>query len=831
MRRRIIMSLFAIFILFSSGAGISLLYINDTTDDLNHIIELHEVEQHRRSLVINLQTVQASLYSVNTLFAKELDSVISEVSKLEGSAQKCTSCHHPQNLTTRIVAVQSLIKDYENHLSYLITTSANEERLKKLKSEVIAIGNKLIDLTSKMSHSATDTLNRQRGKAMEEIGSVKLILLATLMLTFLLSTIVSIRLTRSVAKPVKELLNATRQISSGEYGITIDFKDRTEFGELAEHFNTMSTAIKNGYDEIGKEIDVRKQAEASLIMTKGRLHHLLVSTPAVIYGRVANNDFLTTFISDNAETLLGYESKEFMKDPKFWLDHIHPDDKLRVMDEMPRVFQLGHNTLEYRFKHKSEMYIWVQDGMKLLRDDEHNPLEIVGYLADITQHKKLEQQMLHDSLHDSLTNLPNRTLFFERMNFYMARAKRHKSDLFAVLFIDIDRFKNVNDSLGHMSGDLLLTLITRRLNKSMRPDDMIARLGGDEFAILVSEVKNIEEVEKVSERIHQEMDAPFNLTNNEIYLSASIGIAINDISYDNPEQLLRDADIAMYQAKAKGGACHVVFDKSMHSEAVARLQMESDLRHALEHNEFSLNFQPIVESETAKVIGFEALLRWEHPVYGFISPEDFIPLAEETGVILPIGEWVLYEACRTMSHWQDKYPEMSSLTISVNISSKQFNSKLIELVRNVLQETGLEAERLNLEITESLLMENEKFVADLLSRLTEMNVGLQIDDFGTGYSSLSYLNQFPIDTLKIDRSFIGKINSDNEDQIEVVKAIITLAYSLNMDVIAEGVETEVQANKLKMMKCNYLQGYFFAKPMDIKTVETYFEQNQIIIKL
>jgi diguanylate cyclase (GGDEF)-like protein len=493
---------------------------------------------------------------------------------------------------------------------------------------------------------------------------------------------------------------------------------------------------------------------------------------------------------------------------------------------------MDHHTLEYRFKHKKGMYIWVQDGMKLTRNNEGKPLEFIGYLVDISQRKELEMQLLHDSLHDSLTDLPNRALFLDRLEFFMTRARRLKDSSFAVLFLDTDRFKNVNDSLGHMAGDMILTVITQRLKKCLRPDDMVARLGGDEFAILIDDIKDIKYVKQVSERIHEEMKAPFNVKNQVVYLSTSIGIAVNDRHYDLPEQLLRDADIAMYQAKAYGGACHVVFDKSMHKKAVTRLQLESDLIHAVENKKLSVCYQAIMESETTRVVGFEALLRWEHPVHGLISPAEFIPLAEETGLILPIGEWVLYEACRDVSRWQKQFPVNSDLTVSVNISSKQFSPQLIGLVKNVLWETGIKTGSLNLEITESLLMENAEFVDDLLSQLKEMNVYMHIDDFGTGYSSLSYLHRFPIDALKIDRSFvrmIGHINNKGEEKMEVIKAIITLAHSLNMDVIAEGVESETQVQTLRALNCKYLQGFFFSKPLDSKAVERFFQQNQALI--
>ena len=449
---------------------------------------------------------------------------------------------------------------------------------------------------------------------------------------------------------------------------------------------------------------------------------------------------------------------------------------------------------------------------------------------EITSRKRLESQLLHNAFHDVLTGLPNRALFMDRLSRAIARTQRHDEYLFAVLFLDLDRFKLINDSLGHMVGDELLQSIAQRLSGCVRAGDTIARLGGDEFVILLEDIQDLSDATYIAERIQKELTLPFNVCGHEVFTAVSIGIVLSPKtaneteSYDQPENLLRDADTAMYRAKALGRARYEVFDTAMHTQSLARLQLETDLRRALERQEFQLHYQPIVSLKTGKLNGFEALVRWQHPRKGLVSPAEFIPVAEETGLIVPIGQWVIAEACKQMSAWQVRFPASRSLTISVNLSAKQFaQPDLIKQIAQILHETNLDAQSLKLEITESVLMEAES-VTTVLLQLKALGVSLSIDDFGTGYSSLSYLHRFPIDTLKIDRSFVSRMGNDSENS-NIIQAIVTLAHVLDIDVIAEGVETVEQQAQLSALQCKYAQGYLFSKPLDSETAGALIAQN------
>ena len=444
---------------------------------------------------------------------------------------------------------------------------------------------------------------------------------------------------------------------------------------------------------------------------------------------------------------------------------------------------------------------------------------VYSYAFDITAYKQTEEQLLHNAFHDVLTGLPNRALFMERMRYVVERAKRYKDYLFAILFLDLDRFKIVNDSLGHMIGDRLLIEIARRLETCLRSGDTVARLGGDEFAILLESIRDVGDATNVAKRIHKALVPPFNLGGHEVFTTFSIGIALSSMGYDHPETLLRDADTAMYRAKAVGRGCHAVFDTVMHTQAVALLQLENDLRRAIERQEFRILYQPIIALDTGRIAGFEALVRWQHPEQGLLSPGAFIPTAEETRLILPIGQWALQQACQQMSHWQKQFAAYPPLTISVNLSGKQLSQPdLIEQIDQTLEDTGLETGSLKLEITESMLMDNAESARVLLGQLRARNIQLSIDDFGTGYSSLSYLRRFPLNTLKIDRSFISKMGIDDENA-EIVRTIVTLAHNLGIYVTAEGVETEAQLVQLWALQCEYAQGYFFSRPLDSKAAE------------
>ncbi len=431
---------------------------------------------------------------------------------------------------------------------------------------------------------------------------------------------------------------------------------------------------------------------------------------------------------------------------------------------------------------------------------------------------------MYDAFHDALTGLPNRALFLDRLQHVITTSKRRNGALYAVLFIDLDRFKIINDSLGHTVGDQLLVVIGRKLGDCLRPGDTVARLGGDEFAVLLENINDLTDAVDVADRIHKKLAAPLLVKGHEIFSSVSIGIALGEERYERPEQVLRDADIAMYQAKARGSACYEVFDTKMHANILDRLQLEADLRAAVDHRELVLCYQPIIDLRTQQLTGFEALVRWNHPRRGMIYPLEFIPLAEENGLIGHIGEWILFEACRELKLLQERHAAQPPLTMSINISSRQFaQPDLVSKLTGFLKETGVDPHCLALELTESMIMDNVDDAVKIMNELRDMGIRIHIDDFGTGYSSLSYLHRFPINALKIDRSFVNKLSADGGNR-EVILSIISLANSMHFDVIAEGVELEHQLANIREMQCTYGQGYLFAHPMEFGDVEDWLRE-------
>ena len=503
-----------------------------------------------------------------------------------------------------------------------------------------------------------------------------------------------------------------------------------------------------------------------------------------------------------------------------WWGRVHPEDRARVRLDLENHLSAltPQFETEMRMRHSSGSYLWTLCRGVAVRDEQNAPLRMAGSLTDITEGK----------VADALTGLPNRVLFQERLGRCFNKQKRNANYRFALLFLDLDNFKLVNDSLGHESGDRLLVSISRRLENSLRESDsLVCRLGGDEFAIIIEDIESIDTPIKIANRIISSVSSPIGLGGGrEVFASVSVGISVSNDEFENASQMLQAADTAMYRAKEEGKSCYRVFDPAMKEVATKRLDLENELRRAVEGRELFLHYQPIVELANARLVGFEALVRWNNPRIGAVSPAEFIPIAEETGLIVPIGRQVLEEACRQMAEWKATDLRFEKLRISVNLSSRQLqDAGLADEVIATLKETNLPPTDLRLEVTESSIMKNPEQGACVLSTLRQHGVKVAIDDFGTGYSSLSYIHELSPDVVKIDRSFVDKITTSS-DKETIVGAILALAERLNLDVVAEGVETEAQRKVLTSMGCVYGQGFLFAKPLGPLEVEQFVARPQ-----
>ena len=517
-----------------------------------------------------------------------------------------------------------------------------------------------------------------------------------------------------------------------------------------------------------------------------------------------------TYQSQTAETIWGYASNSLVGNTL--MPMVHADDQPALQELLEQLQATPGITRSTELRLRDAGSDW-RDVELILTNllDEPDVTGIVATARDIAQRKAFEAQLIQQAFHDPLTQLPNRALFTDRLRQAHVRTARHKGNV-GLLFLDLDNFKLINDSLGHQAGDELLVEAATRLKACVRDEDTVGRIGGDEFVILMELATEADAV-LAAERIERQFNRPFKIGNREFIISVSIGIALGDAAHDQPDVLLRNADVAMYRAKSGGKARHVVFHASMHSDSLVRLTLENDLRFAVERGELVVYYQPIVNLDSSDVTGVEALVRWQHPVRGLLLPGEFIPVAEETGLIVPLGQWVLEQACRQIVAWRAEFPDQAALMVSVNLSPRQFQQpKLVEQVSRALRESGLAAPWLKLEITEGVIMQDVEATSKTLGQLKELGVQLAIDDFGTGYSSLSYLKRLPLDILKIDRTFINGIGHDPED-IAIVRAIIAMAKSLNLSIVGEGIETAEQAALLRGWDCDRGQGYFFSRPV------------------
>jgi diguanylate cyclase (GGDEF)-like protein/PAS domain S-box-containing protein len=515
--------------------------------------------------------------------------------------------------------------------------------------------------------------------------------------------------------------------------------------------------------------------------------------------------------------IVGYSEEELLG--KSFQDITYPEDLEADLNQIRRTLagEIETYQMEKRYLHKGGSVVWGLLSVSLVHDEGGEPLYFVAQIQDITERKMLEEQLEHRAFHDHLTDLPNRYLFVDRLGQALRRTRRRKGRKVAVLFVDLDRFKVINDSLGHEAGDILLVLVSERLRRCLRPEDTLARFGGDEFVALLQDVEDPSEAIKVAGRITEEIKRPFVLEGRELFVRASLGVAVGDADTPSPEGLLRDADTAMYRAKHEGGDCRM-FDPAMYEWALKRLELEHDLRRAVEGEELVVYYQPIVNLQSGEAWGVEALVRWEHPERGLLSPTEFVPVAEESGLVVPIGERVLEEACRRATLWQKTHLHPRPLVVSVNLSARQLRRPdLARTVEKVLRETGLDARSLSLDITETVYVETLEENTAALDELRRMGVRVSIDDFGMGYSSLSYLKRLPADALKIDKSFVAGLGEDMEDTA-IVRMVIDLAHTFGMEVVAEGVESWAQAEILREMGCDMAQGFCFCEPVPTERI-------------
>jgi len=576
-----------------------------------------------------------------------------------------------------------------------------------------------------------------------------------------------------------------------------------------------AVALENAklYEQVTLELQERERAEEALRESQERYEVSIRGAKDGLWDWNLRTQEI--FYSPRWKEMLGYEEQEIQPKTDDWFNRIHADDRGGVRENIAAHLRgtTPHFENEHRMLHKDGSYRWMLSRGLAVRDESGVAHRMAGSQTDISDRKKAEQKLIYDALHDSVTGLFNRSALVERLWLAINRGKRRENYLFALLYMDLDRFKDVNDSLGHMLGDELLIAIAQMLQGVLRPTDTVARLGGDEFVVLLDDIGEISDATRVADRVQQELTTTSLLRDHEVFVSASIGIVLSTSGYTDPVDVLRDADIAMYRAKAHGRSRYEIFDPLMRERIMERLALENELRQAIEHEEFLVYYQPILSISDHRLLGFEALLRWQSPIRGLLTPIHFLEVAENTGLISAIDRWVMKESLMQLRYWDSIFPTIVPLTMSVNISAKHVAQMgLVDEIATALTETGMDASRLNLEITENTVMENVTRTNEVLTNIQAMGVQLQVDDFGIGYSSLGYLSSFSLNALKIDRSFINSLGEESTN-LKIIQAILMMSRGLGMKVIAEGVETQAQFTKLREMGCEFAQGYLIAMPL------------------
>lgn len=656
-------------------------------------------------------------------------------------------------------------------------------------------------------------------ESLEQLMIIALVAFVSLIVSII--GVVFMVLQTTVFRPLHMILGAIDNVRQKNW-TTVDWKRRDELGQLVTAFNHMVAGLEAG-----------DRAQKQLVDSEER-HTLAMrgANDGLWDWDLRSNEM---YFSSRWNSMLGLEEVGTTMSEKEWLDRVHPEDRDRVRREI-EAHLTGRTpafTSEHRVLHRDGSYRWMLGRGLGVRDETGRAYRMAGSLTDITERKRAEEALLHNAFHDTLTGMPNRALMMDRVQVALARLRSDARQKMALLFIDFDRFKMVNDSLGHMAGDQMLIVCAQRLQSCLRETDTIARFGGDEFVVLLENMDNESLAISVANAIHDQLSMPIELSGQEIFTSASIGIVFGGNQYVKPEDMLRDADIALYEAKATGRAKHVVFDTDMHVQAVNMLKIDAELRRAIERGEIEVFYQPLVNQSTGSLKGFEALSRWRHPERGMVSPADFIPVAEETGLIAAIGEYVSISVANQMNLWLKKYPQVKDLHMSINCSPKELaDPKYIQRLESILSRHDFERHLFKIEVTESAIMQDTSKMAQKLHDMKDLGVRLWVDDFGTGHSSLGQLDKFPFHGIKIDQSFVSVPFSQIKQRPQVskpqiVRTIVALAQNMEMETVAEGIETMEQYAQLRMLGVDIGQGYLYARPIPYDEAEEFIKNKMV----